>query len=427
MRFLALTTRHIESRQSGYDLRVANLCAHLPGEVHLVVAPFRPPGEARPGLPLEGVFDSVEELAPLRAEPAHPRRHLRLSNVRFLQLSRPRAFAAARERLLQVIREREITHVLVFGGEIAELAAGLDSPDRPRVLLDICDSTALTAHRARCSGQVRPTTLVRQVKECLDVARKRRTESSLVASFDLVTTISDPDSRAVEGRRSPGAVVTVPNGLDEAYVRPLPPAGRRRGVVFWGNLAFAPNRDALRFFVDQVFLPRLRHRGVELCVVGADAPSWLVDLAAEEPAIRLTGYVEDLPAIVTDYPIMINPMRTGSGLKNKVLEAFGLGLAVVSTSLGVEALPQARDGEHLTCAEGDDEFAAGVLSLLEDDARRERLRTAAHRLVRQHYRWDAVGRDWRRVVVGPDVPTVPTVPHRPGDHVPPRSRSLVLD
>lgn len=395
MRFLALTSRHIESRQSGYDLRVANLCAHLPGEVHLVVAPFQPPGEARPGLPLDGVFDSMEELAPLRSEPAHPRRHLRLSNEHFLELSRPRAFATARARLLDVIREREITHVVVFGGEIAELCAGMDFPGRPRVLLDVCDSTALTADRARRSGS-----LVRQVKERVDVARKRRTESKLVDGFDLVTTISDPDSRAVEGRRPTGSVATVPNGLDETYVRPLPATGTRRGVVFWGNLGFGPNRDALRYFTDHVYRPRLRDRGVELCVVGADAPPWLVDLAAADPGVRLTGYVDDLPDTIAQYPIMINPMRSGSGLKNKVLEAFGLGLAVVSTPLGVEALPQARDGEHLAAADDGAEFAAAVLSLLDDDVRRERLRHAAHTLVQDEYRWEAVGREWCRKVLG---------------------------
>jgi hypothetical protein len=41
-----------------------------------------------------------------------------------------------------------------------------------------------------------------------------------------------------------------------------------------------------------------------------------------------------------------------------------------------------------------------VLALLDDGARRERLRTAAHELVARHYRWDAIGRDWRREVIG---------------------------
>lgn len=399
MRFLALTTRPIESRQSGYDLRVANLCAYLPGAVHLVVAPFQPVGQARPGLPLDGVFDSVEELTPLHDEASRLRRHLRTSNSHFLERSRPAAFAAARERLAEIVRERGITHVAVFGGEIAELASGLTDVT---VLLDVCDSSSLTADRARAAGRG-PRSWARRAQEALDVARKRRTEARFPRDFDLVTTISDPDARAVDGSRfwadgADGAVAVVPNGLDESYVRPLPEPGRRRGVVFWGNLAFGPNRDALRSFVYDVYLPQLRHRDVELCVVGADAPSWLVELAAEEPGIVLTGYVDDLPATVTRYPIMINPMRSGSGLKNKVLEAFGLGVVVVSTPLGIEAVRPAEDGTHVALARGGEEFGATVLALLDDAPRRRRLRAAAHALVREHYRWDAVGRAWAELV-----------------------------
>ena len=102
----------------------------------------------------------------------------------------------------------------------------------------------------------------------------------------------------------------------------------------------------------------------------------------------LPGYVDDLRAAVGRYPIMIYPMRSGSGLKNKVLEAFGLGLVVVSTPMGVEALPLARDGVHLVSATSAPDFAAAVLGLLDDPARRERLREAAHALVGRHYRWE---------------------------------------
>lgn len=399
MRFLVLTARRIESRQSGYDLRVAHLCAQLPGEVHLVVAPLQPAGDARPGLSVEGVFDSVEELGPLRRERTGLRRHLRTSNSHFLEMTRPAAFARARRRLAEIVRERAITHVVVFGGDAAELAATVDGPP---VLLDVCDSTTLTARRARAGGSGR-TGGVQRVRSVVDVARKRRTEARYPRVFDVVTAISDADARAVAGRTG-APVHTVPNGLDGAYLSPLGPAGTRRGVVFWGNQAFAPNREALRFFVDEVFLPRLRDQGVEMCVVGADAPEWLVELAAEEPLVTLTGYVDDLRATVGRYPIMINPMRTGSGLKNKVLEAFGLGLVVVSTPLGVEAVPQARDGRDLVCPRSGADFAAAVLELLDDAPRRDRLRRAAHDLVQRHYRWDAVGEAWRRLltVTAPD-------------------------
>lgn len=392
MTFLVLTSRRLESRQSGYDIRVANLCAHLPGEAHLVVAPMEPLGAPGPGLPgTEDLFASTEELPPLAGETMNPRRHLRLSDDHVLALTYPAPFARAAARLQEIVRERGVTDVVVFGGDVAELAATLDGP---RVLLDVCDSTALITHRA-LAWSSSPARGLRRWKDRLKLVRRRATESRFASRFDRVVTISAADSRAVEGGRAPGTVGVVPNGLDEAFVGPLPEPGPRRGVVFWGNLAFGPNRDALWFFVHEVWLPRLRDAGVELCVVGAGAPDWLTEIAAREPLLTLAGWVDDLRPVVTRYPIMVNPIRSGSGLKNKVLEAFGLGLVVVSTSLGVEALPDVVDGTHVVLADDAARFAAAVLAVLDDEPRRRRLRTAAHALVGERYRWDVVGRAWR--------------------------------
>ncbi|MDD7940811.1 glycosyltransferase [Actinomycetospora lutea] len=394
MTFLVLTSRRLESRQSGYDIRVAHLCAHLPGEAHLVIAPMEPLGPAGPGLPgTEDLFASTEELPALTGPAKSLRRHLRRSDDHVLEAFHPAEFARAAARLQEIVDERGITDVVVFGGDVAELAATLHGP---RVTLDVCDSTALTTHRSLAWSST-PAQGLRRWKDRLKVHRKRATESRFAQRFDRVVTISGADSRAVEGGRAPGTVGVVPNGVDEAFAGPLGEPGERRGVAFWGNLTFGPNRDALWFFVHQVWLPTLRHEGVELCIVGAGAPDWLVEIAGREPLMTLTGWVDDLRPVVRRYPIMINPMRSGSGLKNKVLEAFGLGLVVVTTALGVEALPDVVDGTHVVVADEADDLAAAVLAVLDAPARREALRTAAHSLVDEHYRWEVIGRAWRRL------------------------------
>jgi glycosyltransferase involved in cell wall biosynthesis len=399
--FLVLTSRRLESRQSGYDIRVANLCAHLPGEAHLVLAPMEPLGDPGPGLPgTEALFASTEELPPMAGPSMSPRRHLRISDDHVLASTYPAEFARAAARLQEIVDERGITDVVVFGDDLAELAATVRGP---RVLLDVCDSTALT-HRRALAYSSSPARGLRRWKDRLKVHRKSTTESHFTRWFDRVVTISAADSRAVEGRRPASPVGVVPNGLDDAFVGPLPAPGTRHGVAFWGNLTWEPNQDALWFFVRDVWRPALRDAGVELCVVGAGAPDWLVAEAAVEPLITLTGWVDDLRPVVTQYPIMINPMRSGSGLKNKVLEAFGLGLVVVTTTLGIEALPEVADGTHVVTADAPAAFAAAVTALLGDEADRRRLRTAAHALVGEHYRWDVIGRAWRALFAdAPDV------------------------
>ena len=392
MDVLVLISRPIVSRQNGYDLRVANLCAHIPGALHLVVAPLGPPDVAEQTLSVDGLFDSANVLEPLQGSHKRPRRHLRLTNDRVLELSFPRPYAMARDRLRAIAQSHQISTVVVFGSNLAELAATLH---HPHVIIDVSDSVALTARReiqfgaGRLSGR-------RLWKARLELRRWRATEARLPHRFRQVTTISPPDTRELETLAGPGSnVLTVPNGVEAAFLGPLPEPSRRRGVAFWGNLAFGPNDEALRFFLNDVYRPMLRPAGVEFCVVGPNAPRWLIDFAAADTGVVLPGYVPDLRANVTRYPVMVNPMLTGSGLKNKVLEAFALGIAVVSTPLGVEALPEVRDGIHVLEAEDGISFGNAVLDLLENERRRLALRAAANSLVSQHYRWEVIGASWR--------------------------------
>jgi glycosyltransferase involved in cell wall biosynthesis len=389
---MVLTSRLIESRYSGYDVRVANLCAYTPGSLHLVVAPLLPIDHGDPTMTTAGLFDSVTVLPPLATSRPRARRHLRLSDTNFLRLAHPRQFAATVHALGEIVRDSDIDRIVVFGGDLAEYVEALGHPN---VVIDICDSVSLTTERELDHSCGRPAAW-RRWSAAPRLHRVRAAERHLTRGPHTVVTISAQDTRALEhlaGRAR--RIDTVPNGVDPDFLEPLGVASRTRGVVFWGNLSFAPNQEALRFFLDQIYPTCLRPRGVEFCIVGPNAPPWLVDAVAEQDGVTLTGHVADLRAVVTRYPIMINPMTIGSGLKNKVLEAFGLGIVVVSTSRGIEAIPLVRDGVHLMTGDDARSFGAAVLALLDDDEHRLALRSAARTLVVDGYRWDAVGALWR--------------------------------
>lgn len=390
-RVLVLASRTPRSRSNGYDLRVAHLCALTPGEVHLAVVPLQAP-DAAGTLDVDCGFSSVEVLDRPPARSGRASRWLRLSDDRYLQRSYPEWFTDVTDRLRQIVRRRQITHLVVFGGNLAEVAAPLGVS---HTILDVCDSVSLTLRRQMDTRRQGPS-LPRRVTAYIDLRRARASEGRFPRTFDQVTTISGADTRELR-RLSGGAanVSTIPNGVAPELLGPLGPAGSRRGVVFWGNLAFAPNETALRFFLDEVYEPFLRASDVEVCIVGPNAPEWLTRYAETDEQVVLGGFVADLRAAVGAYPVMVNPMTTGSGLKNKVLEAFALGLAVVSTPLGVDAFPGVRDGTHLLLGDDGSELARAALRLLEDDALRTRIRTAAHDLLRENYVWEAVAAGWR--------------------------------
>ncbi|MBO9363242.1 MAG: glycosyltransferase, partial [Thermoflexus sp.] len=79
------------------------------------------------------------------------------------------------------------------------------------------------------------------------------------------------------------------------------------------------------------------------------------------------------------------PLRAGGGTRLKVLEAMAMGKAIVSTPMGCEGL-EVRDLEHVWLADGE-AFAAAMIALAEDEARRRQLGEAARRLAVARYDW----------------------------------------
>lgn len=397
MSTLVVTSRPITLAHSGYDLRVAHLCREIEGPKHLIIVPHLPPDGRRPGIEMSSIFETVETLRGDLLHSRHWARHVRLSEKDYLRRAFPQAFTAAVTRIRELLVHTRSRRVVVFGSALAEIGRAIDAP---HTLLDVCDSVCLTARRQiEMSGRV--VSLRRRLLERLHLIRWTEVERGLPRWFGQVTTINDADTKEIlrlHGRPATN-VHTIPNGVGDHFLTPLEEQTHiDRCVAFWGNLRFRPNEEALRHFLLEVYAPHLKHHGVKVRVVGEGAPAWLLDAVARDPGIELLGFVEDLRAAVRTCPVMVNPMLIGSGMKNKVLEAFAMGLTVVSTGLGIESIPQAVAGTHHLVAEKPAAFAAAVRRLLEDAQLRETMRSRANRLVHEHYRWEAIGRSWRRLI-----------------------------
>ena len=158
-------------------------------------------------------------------------------------------------------------------------------------------------------------------------------------------------------------------------------------MLFFGNLGYFHNQEPARFLAAEV-LPRVRERvpGTTLRVAGA-RPSAALRHALARAGAELVDSPPDMPAELRRAAVAVLPMFSGSGIKNKVLEAFSIGLPVVSNRLGIEGVAGALPGEHYLLAEGGEEIAAAVGRLLEDEAERRRLAVAGRALVERSYTW----------------------------------------
>jgi glycosyltransferase involved in cell wall biosynthesis len=315
------------------------------------------------------------------------RRLLRLSNANLLQLSVPDYLANTRQIVRDLCELWDIDLIFCLSPGIAEVIIDLDLPK----VLDYCDSGTLTMQRALANRRSE-FSLRQKVALHLRKLRQSSLERTFLKAFDCTTTISGADKESfleVSGV-APGKVEVVPNGVaDEALDAGRIKRERQRSVVFWGNLDFPPNWTAVKYFHEHIYVPYLARENIEWHIYGRGAPE-SIQRITEQDGVTLHGFVDDLFAAVAGHGVMINPMVEGSGLKNKVLEAFACRVPVVSTSLGIEAIDAIPD-RHYVKADSPRVFAESVISLLADPEYASEIAAAARSFVESKYRWSAIG------------------------------------
>jgi sugar transferase (PEP-CTERM/EpsH1 system associated) len=236
---------------------------------------------------------------------------------------------------------------------------------------------------------VSKTRITQRFKAWLEWKKMQALERRAVRQFDVCVAISE-DDRARFLKLVPDArVAVVTNGVDLDYFQPQPASSDGANLVFVGSMGYPPNTDAvLHFYRDILPLLRQQHPDVHLYVVGCGPPPEIMTIN-DDPYVTVTGFVEDVRPYVAESALVVVPLRFGSGVRNKILEAWAMAKPVVSTSLGAEGLA-IRPGENILLADEPDQFAQCVLNLLDDRPLRTRLAQAGRRWVESRYAWSVM-------------------------------------
>jgi glycosyltransferase involved in cell wall biosynthesis len=256
---------------------------------------------------------------------------------------------------------------------------------RPRLILDLDDVESVAKRRHLHATPSRRW--VNRVFHYYDLIRLSAYERRAIRRFDRVFVCSDRD-RAMLARPN---IIVVPNGIDVPTHMPKREP-ETSTLLFCGLLSYWPNRDAVRYFVESI-LPHIQHEipSARLLVVGRSPSADLRDLA-DGAAVCIEA---DVPSVVEYYgraAIAIVPLRMGGGTRIKILEAWALGVPVVTTSIGCEGL-EGIDGSHFIVADTPIDFARACVDLLRSPSHRERLARCGRELAYARYRWETSTRN----------------------------------
>lgn len=191
-------------------------------------------------------------------------------------------------------------------------------------------------------------------------------ELSALRTYNHLIVLTETDRRILAnfiGREdriyaSP-AILEMPATSKEAFV----PATCR--LTFVGGEDHLPNLDAVSWFCKDI-APYLRNQGIRFSfqVVGCWHSSYAKALSASCSELEFVGYVEDLHGYLKG-SIGVVPVRIGSGMRMKILDAVSSQIPFVTTSKGVEGL-DLRDGKECLIADAVTDFGNAILRLIDD-------------------------------------------------------------
>jgi len=208
-------------------------------------------------------------------------------------------------------------------------------------------------------------------------------ENLIFEYFDHHTIISQQDQQLIY-HPDRAQIRVIPNGVDSDYFHPEQ-ATQDIDLVFTGNMSYPPNVDCARRLALEI-LPLIHSHRPEtrLLIAGANPVAEITELANSH--VEVSGWMEDIRKAYSRSKVFIAPMRIGSGMQNKLLEAMSMEMPCITTPLAANALP-AGVRNFLRVSDDNAEIARMTLLLLDQPDQHKELGKAGREMVCRQFNW----------------------------------------
>lgn len=280
------------------------------------------------------------------------------------------------ESLERLIDDYQIDVVHCF---LLRLVPYLENCQVP-IILELIDSMQLNLKRRL----TREPFLKKQVIQN-EFQRICRYEPTIGGRVKYLIVVAEEDRKYIRSAN----VQIIHNGVDLGSFQPMAITSARKynQIVFSGNMGYAPNQEAVLWFVQQCFsIIRKQIQDVEFCIVGKN-PSSAIQELNKVNGIHVVGYVASMSEYISQAGIAIAPMQSGSGMQNKILEAMACGLPVVTTTLGLGSIRAVADKEIIV-RDDPSTFSECIVELIQNRERILAIGKAARQYVEAYHSWE---------------------------------------
>ena len=210
-------------------------------------------------------------------------------------------------------------------------------------------------------------------------------EKYLIKNIDMGLIISDLDRDYIMKYIPEANLKVIPNNVDLDEFHPhSKPEKSAVDCVFTGTMSYFPNQDSFWFLWNDIWpLVRKSLPEMKLHLIGPRTPTEIMELDGKM-GLKIHGPMRSVAEVLHKEDIFICPLRVGSGVRNKILEAFACSMTVVSTSLGSEGI-NIKNEKELIIEDDPKKFADAIIDLTKNTTKREQIGTEARSFVENNY------------------------------------------
>ncbi len=318
----------------------------------------------------------------------HPKRNIFVRAFHdYLAVSRPavfwKSYSKAMEKTIGEMVEKGNYDVVI--AEFSEMGQYVHrNPYLPAVHKIISCHRCVAASYEKYSmlGEVRWRLYLKSLPQLRGLEKY---EFKMYRSADRILVLTPQDRFTMQYYAPDLSISIASSGVDIAYLQEHPPVPKEPIILMTGYLGDPANEDSVEWFHRHIW-PKLnkQHPEIKFYIVGADPSPRIQRMVAKERRIVITGKVKDLRPYRNRAQVMVSPVRLGSGLRTKVLEAMASGLPVVSTSLGVAGI-EAQTGVNCLIADTPELFTRSIEWLLTDRSLRVLIARNARALIEKKH------------------------------------------
>lgn len=227
----------------------------------------------------------------------------------------------------------------------------------------------------------------------------RKYEINIGKCYNRVMFVAKNEGKLYDKMVKANKSLIVPLGVDFNYFsEDLAIKKTPKSITFMGALNVAHNENGIVNFCRNVF-PIIKRKvpQAKIYIIGGGATDVIKSLAETDSNIILMGRVDDVRVAISACEVFICPLRFGSGIKTKNLEAMSMGMPIVTTTIGAENI-DAANGKEWFIEDNDIKYAERICQLFENDALRIQMGEAGKKFVKENFSWNTARKAFEEVL-----------------------------